>query len=154
MAGGGWRPTRSQSGQHLGQHLAALAKRGAQRVLLAHQRGKAPFGAVAGGLQLLHLLAGIDQRLVEGGAVLVEGVDFLGELRPPLDGKRDVAGDRIELGLAGVALAGGAAVGRRLRRGEPGGKHGGEQGRGKAQSHLSAGVSCLAGALPQARGNA
>ena len=61
--------------------------------------------------------AGIDQRLVEGGAVLVEGVDLLAQLRLALPGDGDVAGDGVELGLAGVARDGcGVAVGGRPAR--------------------------------------
>ncbi len=59
--------------QYIGQNLATLVQRGAQHLSsLVDQRLQALFGAVAGRLELLNLIGGVDQRLVEGGAVLVE----------------------------------------------------------------------------------
>src|SRR5262249_20812440 len=68
-------------------------------------------------LEVLRPLAGIDERLVEGGAVLVERIDLLAELRLALLGKRDVAGDRIELGFA--RLPGKLRRARLVRRKRP-----------------------------------
>ena len=91
-----------KGGQNLGQHVAPLGRaRRADAVLVGQQRAQPLLGAVARRLKLLDLLAGVDQRLVERGAVLVERVDLALEFGLALVGHRDVAGDRFEFGLAG-----------------------------------------------------
>ena len=69
--------------------------------------------------------------LVQRSAVLVEGVDFLAELRLAFLGQRHVAGDRVELGLPlGPRCRGGRLVRRRV----PGG-------RGRNRHHAGKGGS-------------
>ncbi len=140
MAGGGRRPTRCRAASTSASTPRRARSEFAQLVLVGRQRTQAALGPVAGGLQLLHLARCVEQRLVERGAVLVDGVDLVGEFGAPLVAEREVAGDGVEFGLAGGAQAGLAAVDGGLGNRGACGERADRKRYGEAQPHVGRGL--------------
>ena len=94
-----------QRRQHFRQDIALLDERGVDRLLVAGQRLDSGLGLVDFAFQGLRALARLDQRLIEGGAILVEGFDLAAKLGQAVLGEGDVIGDGVQFGLAGGAGA-------------------------------------------------